>query len=601
MSRFALAALAALTLAATGSAADPPPPVGTRVADFTLPDAATGQPWSLAEKTRSAKATVVVFLGTSCPVSNAYCPRLADLAKRFAADGVVFVGVNSHAADDTAAVAAHAKTHNLPFPVLKDDGTKLADKLAVDRVPTAVVLDGTRTVRYAGRIDDQYAPGVQRPRPGTRELAAAVEAITDGTEVRVTHAPAAGCLLTREKGAKPAGEPVTYTKQVSRIIQARCQECHRPGEAAPFALMSYKQAKGWADMIREVVTDGVMPPWHADAPPGHFANDRRLTADEKRTLLAWVDQGCPEGDPTDAPPPRTYLTGWRLPKEPDAVLRMNKPVRVPAHGLPVVGMDYQYVMVGEPFAEEKWVKAVEVRPEYREVVHHIIAFMLPPGVTMDDPRSVGRVLSGRNFGANMIGTYVPGDQPIVFPDGFARRVPKGSRILFEVHYTPNGRAGTDRSMIGLSFADGPPKHEIHWRSVPNERLQIPPGAADHEVKSWHVFETPATILAFAPHMHLRGKAFRFDLQPLNGPRATALNVPKYDFNWQATYFPATPIEVPAGTLLECTARFDNSTGNPANPDPTKTVTWGKQTWQEMMIGFVMYYDTPRPARFGVAR
>jgi hypothetical protein len=333
-------------------------------------------------------------------------------------------------------------------------------------------------------------------------------------------------------------------------------------------------------MIREVVSDGAMPPWHADAPLGHFKNDRRLTPADAKSLLAWVDQGCPEGDPKDAPPARTFTNGWRLGREPDAVLLMEKEVKVPAHG----SVAYRYLQVGQAFAEDKWVTAVEVRPDQRAVIHHIIAFMLPPDSKLLD------ILSPE-FGRYILGAYVPGDQPIVAGPGHARKIPKGSRVIFEVHYTPNGRAVTDRSAIGLCYTKEPPATELFGLSVMNARFRIPPGAENHEVKSAYTFPKASTLLSLTPHMHVRGKAFRYELVAKDGKRETILSVPKYDFNWQASYDFATPVKVPAGTRLECTAWYDNSAKNPSNPDPMRTVRFGNMTSDEMMIGFALYHET----------
>jgi peroxiredoxin len=578
-------ALLALLLAATPAlAADPPAPVGARVADFTLPDPAADRPWNLAEHTRGARATVVVFVATGCPVNNAYLPRLAELHRRYSAEGVVFVAVNSHPTDDPAAVARHAKEHELPFPVLKDDGMKLADRFAVERVPTAFVLDAGRQVRYKGRIDDQFSPGLHRAKATTRELRDAIAAVLAGREVATPFAEPAGCRLTREREPAVAAEPVTYHKHVSRIIQEKCQYCHRPGEAAPFSLTSYRQAKGWADMIHEVVSDGLMPPWHADAPHGHFVNDRRLTPEQTRTLLAWVEQGCPEGDPKDAPGPRKYTDGWRLGREPDVVLTMNRAVDVPAQYLfGLAGMPYQYVPAGEPFEKDTWVQAIEVRPDYRAALHHIIAFVVPPGQSIID-------VAGPEFGRHILGAYVPGDEPIIYPEGVAKLVPRGARIVFELHYTPNGRAGTDRSSIGLILADGPPKYASQTDAIFNERFAIPPGADDHQVKAVKVFDKPALLTAMTPHMHLRGKAFKYELVTPDNKREVLLHVPKWDFNWQTAYILKKPRPIPAGSRIECTAWYDNSAKNPVNPDPTVRVRWGNMTWEEMMIGFIEYVE-----------
>lgn len=575
MLRYSLIALA--VCAGRLPAADPPAPVGATVADFTLAEPLTGKPWALADRTRDAKATVVVFTASGCPVCGAYWPRLAELHKRFAAEGVAFVAVNSLELDSAEDVAKAAKELKLPFAYLKDDGTKLADRLAVERVPTVVVLDAARAVRYAGRIDDQFAPGVHRERPTTRELTAALDAVLAGREVKTPFAAPAGCKLTRAKKAK--SDEVTYHKHVAGVIQARCQECHRPGEAGPFPLTSYAHAKGWADMIREVVADGVMPPWHADAPRDHFANDRRLSDGEKKTLLAWIDAGCPEGDPKDAPAPPKFVEGWRLPQKPDLVVKMNKPVEVPASSVFGLGIPYQYVPAGEPFAEDVWVQAVEVRPDLRAAVHHVIVYMQKPGEKLED-----------GFARSMLATYVPGDQPTVYPEGMAKKIPKGTKLLFEMHYTPNGKAGTDQSAVGLVFAKRPPKREAKGEAAMNAEFAIPPGAAAHQVSASFTFDKAATLLWLSPHMHLRGKAFKYELVLPDGTREVLLNVPKYDFNWQVAYALAKPKKIPAGAKIECTAWFDNSAQNPFNPNPKKKVTWGDQTWEEMMIGFFEYHD-----------
>ncbi|MBY0459969.1 MAG: hypothetical protein K2V38_21845, partial [Gemmataceae bacterium] len=455
----------------------------------------------------------------------------------------------------------------------------LADKLAVERVLTAVVLDGTRAVRYAGRIDDQYSPGVHRDKATTKELADALDAVLAGKDVPTPFKAAAGCKLTREK--KPAAvAAVNYHKHVAPIMQAKCVECHRPGEAGPFALTDYKQAKGWADMIREVVADGVMPPWHADAPLGHFKNDRRLSPDDKKTLLDWVDAGCPEGDPKDAPKPRAFVTGWRLPKKPDLTLAMKDEFKVPA-AAGAGGVDYQYIEAEAEITEDTWVQAVEVRPGFREAVHHIIVYTLEPGQ---------KGLDAANFARNMLVTYVPGDQPIVYPEGTAKKLAKGTKLLFEMHYTPCGKAGVDRSVVGLVKAQEPPKREVKGDCAINYFFEIPAGAADHKVTASYEFKKAVTLDTLSPHMHLRGKAFKFELVDPKGRRETLLSVPKYDFNWQVSFDLAKPVEVAAGSKLECTAWFDNSDKNPFNPNPKKVVRWGNQTWEEMMIGFFVYTE-----------
>jgi thiol-disulfide isomerase/thioredoxin len=567
--------LLALCLAAPP--AETHPAIGVKIGEPQLLAPNGNPPAPVAD----AKARVYVFLSNGCPACSAYALRLKELHRRYAKEGVHFTAVYSSLADDAAAVGVHAKELALPFPTVLDPEAKFADKFGIDRVPAAILCDAGRAVRYIGRIDDQFSLGVHRPAATTRELANAIDALLEGRDVKNPHAAVNGCKITK---ARPAADPksaVTYHAHVAGIVQAKCQRCHRAGEAGPFAFDGFRSAAGRAAMIREVVADNIMPPWHADAPPGHFTNDRRLSDAEKRTLLAWIDAGCPEGDPADGPKPVERITGWRLPRTPDRIITMSKTVRVPASTLFNSGLDYQYIVGEREFKEDCWVQACEARPDYRAAIHHIICYVLPPGKRLND--------LGEDFADNMLVAYVPGDQPIVYPPGHAKKIVKGSRLLFEMHYTPNGVAGTDCSSVGLIFADKPPTTEVLCKAVLNGKFEIPPGNANYTVAARERFAESITAVSFAPHMHLRGKAFRFEALYPDNTREVLLNVPKYDFNWQATYTLAKPKRLPAGTTIECTAVYDNSKANPFNPDPTKRVRWGDQTWEEMMIGFLEFY------------
>jgi hypothetical protein len=429
-------------------------------------------------------------------------------------------------------------------------------------------------VRYRGRIDDQFGVGFQRPRPTRRDLAEALREVLDGKAVSSARTPASGCLIGRGKKARAAA-PITYANQISRLLQKRCLECHRPGRVAPFSLTGYEQARGWAEMIREVVSEGRMPPWHADARYGHFSNDRRLSQEERETLLVWIDQGCPKGDDKHLPPARQYVEGWTI-GEPDVVLPMEKPFTVPAQA-PKGGIPYQHVVVPTRFKEDVWVQAAEARPGNRAVVHHLLSFIREPAKRGESPED--KVLVG----------HAPGDLPLILPPGVAMRIPKGAELVFQMHYTANGVEQADRSSVGLVFAKRPPKYIAHTRTVNNTGFAIPAGASDHQVRSSFTFPKEATILSFMPHMHLRGKSFRYELVYPDGRSEIALSVPRYDFNWQSTYRLVTPLRVPAGTKVECIGTFDNSAGNPNNPDPTQVVRWGDQTWEEMMGGLLDYY------------
>lgn len=567
-----------------------PAPLGMRLADWALPVAGSGSVWSLPRDAREAKAVVVLFLGTGCPVNNLYLPVLADLHARYSPRGVVFVGVNSNSHDDRETVADHAKRFHLPFPVLKDDGAKVADRFAAARTPEAFVLDGDRTARYRGRIDDRYERGVTRSGVTKHELADAIDAILAGTAVAVPYTEPAGCPIARPPHRKSTGAAeVTYARDIAPLMQKHCQDCHRPGEAAPFSLLTYKDAVGWSAAIREVVDERRMPPWHADPAYSRFRNSRRLADADRNMILTWIAQGCIEGNPADLPPPKAFVQGWRI-SQPDAVFELPTPVQVPAQA-PKGGIPYKFVVVTEPFAEEKWVQSVECRPGDASVVHHITAFLVAPGTDISrwNKQSDLEQLLTSYSDDGFLGGYSPGEDPVLLPDGQAKRIPKGARIALELHYTPNGKPATDCSKVGLVYARTPPVHVIRTGDAMQPFLFIPPGAANHKVVAAKTLSRPTVLVSLCPHMHLRAKSAQFHVVRPDGSRELMLNVPRYDFNWQTDYYLAEPVVLPKGTKIEFTVVYDNSAANPNNPDPKAFVTWGEQSWQEMMIGFFEYY------------
>jgi thiol-disulfide isomerase/thioredoxin len=523
---------------------------------------------------------VVAFVGTECPLAKLYGPRLAALAKEYQPKGVAFLGIDPNAQDGVTQIAAYARQHGIAFPILKDLNNLATDRFGAKRTPEVFVLDVKRVVRYRGRVDDQYAIGVQRDKPQTRDLARALDELLAGQPVSKPATEVTGCLIGRAK--QPAADgPVTFAKDIAPLFNRRCVECHRAGEIGPFWLTDYAKAAGWAEMIAEVVEDGRMPPWHADPTHGRFANDRRLTDAEKMLIRTWVDHGAPAGDLAKLPPVPTFTDGWQLPKPPDKVLAMSdRPKDVPAEG----AVKYQYLIADPGFKEDAWFSAVEVRPGNRAVVHHILVLTLPPGGRNPDGGGT------RGF----LAAYVPGLRPVPFPPGMAKRVPAGTKIVFQIHYTPNGSKQTDLSQIGFVFADpNAVTHEVRTTSAVQRRIAIPPHAADHAIEATTSRGTAegTLLLGMMPHMHLRGKAFRYDAVYPDGKRETLLDVPRYDFNWQTSYRLSEPRPLPAGTKVYAVARYDNSDGNPSNPDPTKLVRWGEQTWDEMMIG---YFDVAIP-------
>ncbi len=520
------------------------------------------------------RLTVVAFLGADCPLARLYGPRLEELAGQFRDKGVAFIGADSNVQDSLTEVLAYTQHGGIRFPMLLDTRHQLADRLAAERTPEVFVLDASGNVRYRGRVDDQYSISVARSKPTRTDLADAITLLLAGKAPESPRTTAVGCVIGRRPTATPGGT-TTYTRHIAPILNRRCVECHREGEIAPFPLSTYEDTIGWGETIAEVVDEGRMPPWNANPDYGHFRNDARLSTEEKQAITTWVRDGCPEGDPSDLPTPPTFAKGWRIP-EPDLVLNMDdKPFQVPATGV----VDYKYFRVDPGFDKDMYVSAVEARPGNPEVVHHIVVYMLIPG---ERRRGLGSMLIG----------YAPGTAPLAYPVHAGMKIPRGTQFAFELHYTPNGRPATDLSYIGMKFIDqSEVQQEVIGGEALNRRFRIPAHAANHTVTAREKIAEDIRLTTLTPHMHLRGKAFRYEALYPDGRREILLDVPRYDFNWQLRYELEEPVLLPKGSVLECSATFDNSEKNLNNPDPGATVTWGEQSWEEMMIGF---YSGIRP-------
>jgi hypothetical protein len=368
-------------------------------------------------------------------------------------------------------------------------------------------------------------------------------------------------------------DTVTWCRDVAPIVQGHCQTCHRAGEVGPFTLASYKDARDRAEMIREVVAEGRMPPWGADPAYGHFSNDPSLSPQEKKLLLAWVDAGCPEGDRADLPPPAVFPEGPSIGK-PDLVVSMPCEFRVPARGV----VEYQNFDVDPGFREDRWVVAAEILRGNRKVVHHCNVFLQPPGTE--------GVWEQGSLGSYCLAAMAQGTPPMTLPEGMAKRIPAKWKIVFVMHYTPIGIEQTDRTSIALRFADpARVKREVATKLMWEPNLHIPPGDPDYPVKQTWRMQQDVLLLALFPHMHLRGKSFRYEAVYPDGRTEILLDVPRFDFGWQPRYALAEPKRLPAGTLLRSCAVFDNSKANPANPDPSRWVPTGMQTWDEMFNGY----------------
>jgi len=566
-----LVGLGLLTLsanAAFGAEAIAFSPLGGKVENFVLKDF-RGQSHSLADY-KDKNVVVVAFLGTECPLVKLYGPRLAEMQRRYADKGVQFLGINANRQDTMTEIAAYARVHQIAFPILKDLNNRLADRIGASRTPEMFVLDRDRVIRYHGRIDDQYGVGYSRKSASHLFVQSAIDELLAGKAVSKAETGVVGCFIGRVHTPE-ASAKVTYSQQVSRILNKRCVACHRQGEIAPFAMTNYQEVSGWADTIAEVVRNRRMPPWFADPKFGHFHNDRSMPDDEKEILYQWSAAGAPEGDPKELPEPPKFVEGWQVPRDPEQVCYMaKKSYSVQAEGT----VPYQYFAVDPGFKDNKWIRAIEARPGNRAVVHHIIVFAQPKG-NRDDRQ--------RQF---LVG-YAPGASAAVLPAGMAKFVPAGYELLFQMHYTTNGSVQEDCSKVGIVFAD--PKqvtHLVRTTQAINQTFSIPPGADDFPVEARSfAWNFDMDLVELFPHMHLRGRSFRYEVQYPDGKSEILLDIPRYDFGWQLTYQLTAFKHLPKGSVIHCTARYDNSENNLSNPDPKATVRWGDQTWDEMMIGF----------------
>ena len=400
------------------------------------------------------------------------------------------------------------------------------------------------------------------------------------------------CISVVASGATGS---VTFSKDVAPILQKNCQGCHRPGEAAPMSLRTYQEARPWAKAMKQAVLAKKMPPWFADAQYGHFRNDRSLPQKDIDTLVSWVDAGAPEGDPKDLPQPLAFVDGWNI-GQPDMVLEMPEPFHVPASGT----IEYQYVVLPYKFTEDRWVQMAEVRPGNRAMVHHVIAYIRDGSSKWMRDKKPGELFvpeadangNRPSLNGDLLSGFAPGLPPSILEPGQGRLIKAGSDIVLQLHYTANGHAGEDRTKVGVIFCKQAPHERVMTLAASNSKFTIPPGDPNYQVDASFELGHDAKLSALLPHMHLRGKDFQYRLVYPSGETETILRVPHYDFGWQLWYQPVSDIVLPKGTQIAATAHFDNSVNNPHNPDSTKAVTWGDQSWEEMMIGF---FDVTFPA------
>ena len=516
------------------------------------------------------RALVVVFLSVDCPLANLYASRLAELARRFESRGVRFLAVDANPSDSPDDLLRFDASHPLGFPLYHDPQWMLADRLGARRVPEVFVLDEQNVVRYRGQIDDQFTTDGRKPAPLRHDLAECLDELTAGRTVSVPRTEATGCAIERRRPVAQTG--TTYVSQIAAIVNKHCVSCHRPGQVAPFSLLDYDDVRSHAETIAEVLAEGRMPPWDADPRYGRFSNDLRLSDRDRDRFDAWIRAGCPRGEGEPPPAPLVSSGDWSI-GQPDKVLKMPQTFVVPAAGT----IEYQLFDLGS-FDTDTWVAAAEVRPGNRAVVHHSTVYLQPPG--SDSPTEAG------TLGSFCLVATAPGNAALDLPKGMAKLVPAKWKLILLIHYAAIGSPQTDRTEVGLRILPrSAVRHEVATRLIVDEHLCIQPGEADHVVQHGWQLPSDAFLLSMFPHMHARGRSFRYEALYPDGEREILLDVPRYDVDWQNRYDLAKPLRLPAGTWIRCTAHYDNSADNSRNPDPWATVCTGPQSTDEMFNGY----------------
>ncbi len=529
---------------------------------------------------------MLVFYSTECPISNSYSPTLSTLMDAFPAKSVKWIGVCVDPDLSDSDAQTHARDFHLKLQIVRDRKGTLARKLGAKVTPEAFVIDTDGKVRYHGRIDDQFVARRQRNAVASHaDLKDAITAVLSGKEVTAPVVAAVGCPLPEVPA--DAAAP-TYCKDVAPILQKNCQECHRPGQVAPFALETYEQARKRASDIATVAESRQMPPWKADPHVGvKFKDARTLSEADVNTLVAWAHADAPEGDRALLPPSPKFPEGWQL-GTPDLVIDTGADFTVPTQGEDI----YRCFVAPTKLEKDQYVAAVEYRPGNRRVVHHILAYVdvsgkarerdaAEPGPGYTCYGGPGEPIHGG------LGGWAPGNLAVFLPDGIGRSLPKNSDIIIQVHYHTQGKAETDRSQIGIYFAKKPVKQVMHWGVVLNPGLELQPGQSNVEVKA--AWEVPVDVTAWGitPHMHLLGKDMQVSVKFPDGRVQELIKVPDWDFNWQITYQFQKSLEIPKGSLVYLVSHYDNSASNPRNPHkPPVVVKWGEQTTDEMCIAFL---------------
>ena len=552
--------------------------IGRMIADIKFIDI-EGKNRKLSE-VASDQGAILIMTSASCPVSKRYLPEIAKLQQEFAKAQLPVVLINPFPSEKESAIRSQLAAQPISAIYVHDKTKSFATALAAKTTTEVFLIDRKRTLVYRGALDDQYGINYNLDAPRHRYLLEAIDAYGRNESPTITATAAPGCELELDSATRDSKADVTYYGDVARILQQNCVSCHRDNGIAPFSLADLDSVQDHLSVIKRVVTEGTMPPWFAankqDSKSNPWANDCSLSSRDKSDLLAWIEsKDRPLGEQTDAPEPKQYPSEWSIGR-PDMILTLSKPFDIKATGY----MPYQFDVVETELTEDKWVTAYEILPSERDVVHHVIVKVHEKGSAARD--------AGEGAGGYWA-VYVPGNGSQRYNQGFARLLPAGSKVSFQIHYTPSGTAKKERLRMGLVFAKDKPQYEVRTVGVAHMGISIPPHTAAHvETKTQRVpFDIP--IMGFMPHMHIRGAAFKYEAIDESGKSEVLLDIPRYDFNWQLNYSYKTPKLVPRGSTIKVTAVYNNSESNAANPDPGKRVKWGPQTIDEMMIGYVEYF------------
>ncbi len=547
---------------------------GERVDNFRLLDqnGASHELYYLSD----ARAVVLMAHGNGCDIVRNTLPALKEIREKYRSQGVEFLLIDSNLQDPREAIAQEAAEFGIDFPILVDETQLIGESLGIARTADVFVIDPkTWKLVYRGPVDDRLAYGAQRPAATKNYLVDALDATLSGKPVASAQVDAVGCLVNLpERDRRQEHAQISYSEQIAPLLTAKCTTCHRTGGGAPWTMTSYDMIRGFAPMIREVVRTKRMPPWHADPHYGSFVGERSMSVEEARMLVHWIEAGAPRGNgPDPLPNVEPSTSEWTLGK-PDLI------VEVPAYDVPATGViNYQYPRAANPLGRDVWIRAIEILPGNRSVVHHVL-------VGLDDAANGSqRTIRGQ---IGELGGYAPGKNAVPYPQDSGIFLRKEAGFRFQMHYTPNGKAATDVTRVGLFFYDKPPKHAMHMTLMLDTSLAIPANTKEYKAQLEHVLDRDIVLYSLLPHAHLRGRAAQFTAFYPDGHKEILLSVPKYDFNWQTTYALNPPKPIPAGTRIVLDLSWDNSAQNPANPDPNRVVHWGEQTWDEMNVGWMRY-------------